>query len=872
MLDSTQLDTIAREARMCFLYEDAPDYQKQLEAGLNDLYHGNPKTAIRSLMNTAHGLKGGAGIAQLTALSDLAHQIEDLLEALDQQRVTETDLAYHLLSEGVTEITSLITTALQEDTPPTDVRSDLVSAIEQFLATLPEAETPSPTSSETEAVNTPSSLIKTALEVDLEECIQRVEPLLESSLSELIPALQSFCEECTLLAEALSLDWLENDINPLKTALAENQENLTSEGKTTLKILRDHRDQYLQGETITAARSSSPPKETDPETNNIDPGLSLKIPVTRLDRISNTFGELIINYERLNLISQQLQTTNRSLYKHSFQLSPIKEQVQTFYDQLASHLTVNNTSNTEEFDPLQLDQYSNFHSTLQEFQELMVQVQENRADIDLITRDFEETLEELRSFLDTLRLDITNSRLIPFRTYAERFNVPLQNLNEKHHKSVQLALKGEDTLVDQVILEQLQTPLTHLFRNAFDHGIETTEERLAVDKSPLATITFNAQLRGNRIWIAISDDGRGINLETVFLKAKEKGLTEAKTLQELRREQILEFLFYSSFSTAENVSELSGRGVGLDVVRMQVERLNGTVSVDSTLGKGTTFTLSIPLTLSILPFLLCRVQQQTLAIPASKILAVVSLKEMSADQTLFWHEQTLPVYSLLKLLPYPEPISPSGQEAIGLVLNVEEKLIVVGVDGLQGERELVVKPFDRTIPVPPYVAGCTVLGTGEVVPVLDPEYWGELLLSLEVENASDHSISAEKATESSEPTVMIIDDSVAVRRNLEMLLTQSGYQVIACRDGKEATTVLDEPREEINAVICDVEMPRLDGFGVLQTIRSHRRWHSLPVIMLTSRGHERHRKKAFSLGANEYLTKPFNPQGLLDLIQNRINR
>ena len=866
MLDSTQLDTIAREARMCFLYEDAPDYQKQLEEGLNDLYNGNPKTAIRSLMNTAHGLKGGAGIAQLTALSDLAHQIEDLLEALDQQRVTETDLAYHLLSEGVTEITGLITKALQEDAPPTDIRSELVSAIEQFLADLPEADTTAQSPSETETVNTPSSLIKTALEVDLEECIQRVEPLLESSLSELIPALQSFCEECTLLAEALSLDWLQTDITPLKTALAENQENIVSEGKTTVKTLREHREQYLSG----SLSSSASQKETHQE--NFDPGLSLKIPVTRLDRISNTFGELIINYERLNLISQQLQTTNRSLYKHSFQLSPIKEQVQTFYDQLASHLTFNNTSNNEEFDPLQLDQYSNFHGTLQDFQELMVQVQENRADIDIIARDFEATLEELRSFLDTLRLDITNSRLIPFRTYAERFNVPLQNLNEKHHKSVQLVLKGEDTLVDQVILEQLQTPLTHLFRNAFDHGIETTEERLAVDKSPIATITFNAQIRGNRIWIEISDDGRGINLEKVFLRAKEKGLTAAANLPELKREQILEFLFYSSFSTAETVSELSGRGVGLDVVRMQVERLNGTVSVNSTLGKGTKFTLSIPLTLSILPFLLCRVQQQTLAIPASKILAVVSLKEMSSDHTLSWQKQTLPVYPLLKLLPYPEAISPSGQEAIGLVLNVEEKLIIVGIDGLQGERELVVKPFDSTIPVPPYVAGCTVLGTGEVVPVLDPEYWGELVLSLETENVSEDSIAPQTPPESSEPTIMIIDDSVAVRRNLEMLLTQSGYQVIACRDGKEATTVLDEPREEISAVVCDVEMPRLDGFGVLQTIRSHSRWHSLPVIMLTSRGHERHQKKAFSLGANDYLTKPFNPQGLLEVIHNRVNK
>ena len=859
MLDEAQLNAIAQEARMCFLYEDAPEYQAQLEEGLSALERGD-QGAVSYLMKTAHALKGGAGVSQLVELSALAHQLEDLLEALDQHRVTDIDRAYHLLYQGIGEVTALIADSLQQETPSVAVREELVTAMNEFLATVPDQEEAAITATSTteEENNPPFSLVKTALEVDLEECIQRVEPLLEQPSTELIPALESFCEECMLLAETLSLQWLNADIVPLKTALANDQDNLSPQARATLDTIREHRQQCLNGESTTGARSSVTAAE---------PGLTLKMPVTRLDRMSNTFGELIIKYERLNLISQQLQQANRSLYKHSFQLSPINEQVQTFYDQLASQLTLNNSQNSEEFDPLQLDQYSNFHSTLQEFQELMVRVQENRADIDLITRDFQDSLEELRSFLNSLRADLTNSRLIPFQTYAARFNVPLQNLNERHHKSVQLVLEGENTLVDQVILEQLQTPLTHLFRNAFDHGIETTEERLTVDKSPIAQITFNAQLRGNRILIEISDDGRGINLEKVFKKAKQKGLTPAKTSQELTRDQILSFLFLPNFSTAETVSDLSGRGVGLDVVRMQVERLNGTISIDSTLGKGTKFTLSIPLTLSILPFLLCYTQQQTFAIPASKILGVVSLKEMSPEPTLLWHNQTLPVYPLLQLLPYPEPISPSGQESLGLVLNIEENLIVVGIDGLQGERELVVKPFDLTISVPPYVAGCTVLGTGEVIPVLDPDYWGELLKSIQTQTNinNTHSV-AETTTESPEPTIMVVDDSVAVRRNLERLLTASGYQIIACRDGKEAIATLEQPQQQINLVICDIEMPRLDGFGVLQMIRSHSQWHHLPVVMLTSRGQEKHRKKALSFGANEYLNKPFRPQRLLEIM------
>ena len=871
MLDATQLDAIAQEARMCFLYEDAPEYQTQLEAGLSALYKGEDVSgAIHSLMKTAHSLKGGAGIAQLSELSRLAHQLEDLLDALYQQRVTETDVAYDLLGQGVSEINGVIANALREETPSPEVSSELSSAIAQFLTTLPEAvEDHQKSESATATESIPFAIMQSALEVDLEECIERVEPLLNVSRDQLIPSIQSFCEECVLLAETLSLDWLHTDIQPLQTALNEDQASLSTIAETTLKTLRDHRQQYLNGEAVgqeseTPSPETSDPSEVTPTTPSADPGLSLKMPVTRLDRMSNTFGELIINYERLNLIGQQLQAANRSLYKHSFQLSPIKEQVQTFYDQLATNLNYFNQSSThDEFDSLQLDQYSDFHQTLQDFQELMVRVQENRADIDIIARDFQETLEDLRNFLDTLRTDITNSRLIPFKTYAQRFNIPLQNLNERYHKSVQLVLEGEDTLVDQVILEQLQTPLTHLFRNAFDHGIEPTEERVTVDKSPIATIQFKARLQGNRIRIDISDDGRGISLEKVFEKAKAQGLTKRESPQELTREQILEFLFLPNFSTAKTVSDLSGRGVGLDVVRMQVERLNGTVNIDSTVGQGTTFTLSIPLTLSILPFLLCRAQQQTLAIPASKILAVVSLKEMSDHQTMIWHQQQLPVYSLLQLLPYPDPIPPSGHEPIGLVLNVNETLIIVGIDGLQGERELVVKPFDRTIPVPPYVAGCTVLGTGEVVPVVDPDYWGDLLSSVQSKTTPPHTAHQKDK----DPIILVIDDSVAVRRNLESLLTKSGYDVISCRDGKEATATLDQPGQEINVVISDIEMPRLDGFGVLQAIRSHSRWHSLPVIMLTSRDHERHRQKAFSLGATDYIGKPFSPQKLLATVQ-----
>ena len=928
-LTQANLEAILQEARACFLYEDAPDYLAILEQGIERLKSGdaaiNLQAEYKNLMLAAHTIKGGAGLSELDTLSQLAHKLEDLLQALLEGRVADLDLAYELLNLGVEQISDLIAEASssQNLTVSEDAPLPLVTALEDFLNHLSQANPNLSGNAQGNGAksNVNSSLIKIALELDLEDCLQRVEKLLTApgksiKTAILHDALNNLVEECLLLGQTLSLIWLVEISDKISEVLKQPQQSLVKVAPKIINYIRQKRSQTLNPtppqKTAKNQEDLSPQINTDKHrlipanANNQEDNsskttdihnfnLNLRIPVTKLDRMSNTVGELLINHESLYLYQAQLHQVSLMLKKQTQQMEPLRQQVKQFYDQMATpllsgsklngndYLKVNGISSIDaEFDALELDQYTGIHTTLQDFQEVMVRVEESHSDLDLLTRELQESLQLLHQQLDSLRTDLTESRLVPFKTLTDRFLAPLKMLNERYQKSVRLEVIGEDTLIDQVILEQLQTPLTHLLRNAFDHGIESNNERLKLAKPADAQLNLSAVVKGNQVLVEISDNGRGIDYQKIYEKALKMGLCRLK-FTELSKEEIIEFLFMPGFSTAATVTDISGRGVGLDVVRSQVARLQGSVKVKTELGQGTTFTITVPLTLSILPLLLCRCQQQTLAIPSINVLEIVHLVEyvnpsLALPDRINWRDCNISLFSLIKLLPYTQKdlISTSTRiNPIGIVLDVEGESIVVAVDALIAEKELVLKPFDKTIPIPAYLAGCTVLGTGEVVPVLSPSNLGVLIASTvaEIPPAPRNSggKSATSQTEADISTILIVDDSIAVRRLLSRILTASGYQVVECRDGKEALEKLNQSLQQYDLVISDIEMPRMDGFALLKEIRADDRWCSLPTMMLTSRENELHRQKAASLGAVAYYTKPFHPTELLNAIALIVN-
>lgn len=845
-LNADQLAAITQEARLCFLYEDAPDYLADLDQGLA-LLPRDPQAAYGSLMRTAHSLKGGAGIAQLLHLSQLAHQMEDVLEALHQGRVRDPQPAHRLLQQAIQGIPELVGAAVRGGEgaeAATAAEMPIFAALQIFCQGIP----PELEDHAQAEENTPNLFIlKTALSVDLEDCLQRAEAALGSPTQS--QALADLREGCLLLGQALGLSWLQE---------VEISERDPGAG---LASLRQQRDQALATlEDRVAAPQGSPGQTPDIAPEIQAPEIQLRIPVPRLDRMNDGLGELFILQERLGLYQTQFQGSSRQLQQKMQQFHSLNERIQSVYDRLATPLA---RSIPGEFDPLEMDTYTDLHSTLQDFQELMVRVQESRADIDLVNTDFQQALDEVRRQLDDVRGEMTAARLVPFRIPAEKLASQVLTLSQQFDKPVHTRILGSEALVDQAILEQLGIPLNHLIRNAFDHGIEPPNERRAAGKDPVGQITLGVRVKSDRMILTLQDDGRGLDYERIRARAVEQGLIPSDT--QLSERDLAELLFMPGFSTAATVTHLSGRGVGMDIVRLQVERLRGLIEVSSQRGLGTTWILSFPLTLNILPLLLCRCGGRLVGIPSTEVLSAISLKEY-ADQiqnnTLRWQSHLAPVCSLLDLLPYATPLDPTIPDTLGLVVQGRGSLLVLTVEALVGERELTLKPMDPTLPAPPYISGCTVLGTGEVVPVLAVEH-----LQPELAGIRPH---VEPLPQSEMPTVLIAEDSVAVRGMLERLLRQSGYRVLSCRDGKEAMAEITKGTGSLSLVITDIEMPGFDGFQVLEAVQQ--RDPRLPVLMLTSRAGELHRQKAQKLGSSGYFTKPFQAGVLLERVAALIQR
>jgi type IV pili sensor histidine kinase/response regulator len=909
MLDTASLEAIALEARNCFLYEDAPEYIKMLTQGIAELgnHFGAGKSGqkltdvYKDLGRAAHSIKGGAGMAEMQTVSKLAHKIEDIFEALEQNRVQDQQMALQLLGLGIEELENLIDAEVNGEKIADETTTDeLITALDEFLQTVESASD----SAEIGIAN--NDFVVTALTVDLDACLERVEEILQdpahATPKNITESLKILEEECTLLGQALGCSWLV-DISGEITQLREsNKLEITQLACIVIKEIKHLRDQFCSHQSSGELEYSTEFKQLLPEKKTVSQEeeksaqietkeeskvntVNLRIPIQKVTRMSDTVGELLIYHERLLLYENQLKQASLNLKKRTQSLLPLKEQVQSLYDQLTitESEKINNNhhqnhSELEEFDSLEFDQYTQVHSTLQHLTELMVQVQEVREDVDLLSREFQETLITMRQSLDTLDQDLTQVRLVPFLSLAGSFINPVEKLNKKHNKSVQLVIEGEQVLIDQGIIEQLRTPFTHIIRNAFDHGIEQNKVRKKLGKPVEGKIKLSAKIEGNNVVISITDDGGGIDIDKVYQKAKNLGLFPSNVSREqLSDEQILEFIFSPGFSTAKKVSDLSGRGMGMDIVKAEIEKLRGTVQVKTVKDKGTQFKLKIPLAVNIISLLLVRCQQKKIAIPSENVLRIIRFSDYKIQENkLLWDEELIPIYPLFKLIPYQtlsifdyslDAPSPN----IGLLLNVSGQKIFVAVDGIADERELVCKGFDDLVPVPAYIAGCTVLGSGEVVSILVPDYLKQLLTTLELqENEPKPQIQSETKKLSDQPSILVIDDSIAVRRTLNRILTQSGYQVVQCRDGKEAWSVLQTTNEYFNLAICDLEMPGFDGYKVLQLIRGSETWQNLPVIILTSRESELHRQKAMDLGANAYLTKPFHPVNILQTIDNYI--
>ena len=435
-------------------------------------------------------------------------------------------------------------------------------------------------------------------------------------------------------------------------------------------------------------------------------------------------------------------------------------------------------------------------------------------------------------------------------------------------------------------MEQLYDPMTHLVNNAIAHGIENPEVRTSKGKPPIGKITVQAFYQGNQTVISVTDDGAGIDTDKVLAKAIQKGLISPEKAQTMARPDIYNLLFHPGFSIKDTIDEFAGRGIGMDVVQTSLTGMRGSISTDSTLGAGTTFTIRLPLTLSICKALCCLSDKARIAFPMDGVEQMIELPVkdivtgVQGETYLPWRDNSLlPFRHLKELLTYNRHLSRGSiygsgrsEDTISLiVLRSGNAFMAVQVDQVLGEQEIVIKQFEAPAPKPLGVSGATVMGDGRIMPIADVLELMALATGriqrepLNLADSMDRRIPLRPALKT-EPMVLIVDDSITVRELLSMTFNNAGYRTEQARDGQEAWDKLNDGLP-CDIVFCDIEMPRMDGLELLSRIHESPNFKNLPIAMLTSRGSDRHRQMAVQLGASGYFIKPYLEEALLDAAQ-----
>lgn len=652
-------------------------------------------------------------------------------------------------------------------------------------------------------------------------------------------------------------------------------------------------------------------------------GLTVRVESNRLARMSNLLGELTINCNSLALQNEQLRSRIRELLHRFEQFQDTVEQIRSAADQMViapqrrgatlpthSQLSgkpfIGAIGRQLDFDALEMDRYTAVYAHTQTLLEEGVQLQEAIEDFSLLNRQSEHRLGQHRKMLSQLQEDLMWARMVPLSKVLNRFPRFIRDLSNTYGKPVNLTLQGTNLLVDKIIPEKLYDPLLHLLRNGFDHGIEPSEIRRAQGKPEAGQIEIRAYYKGRQVVMEVRDDGRGLDLDRIRQRVVALGWLSAEEIRHVRETDLHEFIFEPGFSTAAQVSELSGRGVGLDVVREQLRSLQGSVTVQSTPTQGTTFTLTLPLTLTIGNLLVCLVGTTPIAFRSDGITEILipqpdQITQTGTQRSLTWHDQPAPIYRLSDILTYaclvperpPSQVlaavpAPANWEAPVLILQREQQVFALQVDRLVTEQELVIKPFGSAIGPPSYAYGCTVLGDGSLIPVIDGLALLEALLNrgftakpIAADSADRAALTSAMADPlaitpaqpsiriSQATTILVVDDSITSRRLLTLCLERAGYRVLQARDGQEALEQLQQSRS-VQLVVCDIEMPNMNGFEFLTQQRQMPEFAAIPTVMLTSRSNDKHRWLALQLGATAYFTKPYLEQEFLTAIAEQI--
>lgn len=601
----------------------------------------------------------------------------------------------------------------------------------------------------------------------------------------------------------------------------------------------------------------------------------IRVRTELLDNLVNYAGEVSISRSRME---QQIFGFREHLVDLQQNVSRFREQLRELEIQSESQImfsTGREAQMSEDFDPLEFDRFTKLQYLSRGLTESLHDLATIQQGLGGYVSEAEVVLMQQARINTDLQEGLMRTRMVGFSTQAARLRAIVRQTAREVGKLVELDLGGADVEIDRNVLERMIGPFEHMIRNAIDHGIEDAVTRKRAGKSEQGIINISSTQEGSEIVIRFSDDGAGLNVGAIRNKAIDRGLMAADSM--ISDEEVVQFILIAGFSTAEKVTQLSGRGVGMDVVHNEVKQLGGIMAVDTLPGQGTTFTIRLPLTLSITQALMVTVGEQIFAVPISSVdniieIPVESLAEIyGAEKPVLKYADS--EYSYMHLAdPLGMTISDVDEKKIPVLLvRSGAREVAMQVDALIGTREVVIKPLSPQLSALPSMAGATILGDGSVILILDV---AGLLIGEEaiLVTRQDKAATPSAPEVPSVPLVMVVDDSLTVRKVTNRALSKRGFEVLLAKDGQDAVEQLQRADRLPDVMLVDIEMPRMDGFELTSRVRSTVRFAEIPIIMITSRTGDKHRNRAMNLGVNRYLGKPYQEDVLVETINELLSQ
>ncbi|MEX1032823.1 MAG: Hpt domain-containing protein [Cellvibrionaceae bacterium] len=602
----------------------------------------------------------------------------------------------------------------------------------------------------------------------------------------------------------------------------------------------------------------------------------IKVSAELLEELVNLAGETSISRGRLeeqntelNFAIDEMESTVHRLQEQLRRLD-IETEAQMIFRQ-------EQMEEAEEFDPLEMDRYSQLQQLSRSLIESASDLMDLTTTLGDKTRGTETLLLQQSRINTDLQEGLMRSRMVPFSRMVPRLRRIVRQISTELDKHVSFELDNVEGELDRSVLERMVAPLEHMLRNAVDHGLETREERLKAGKPETGRIVLSLGREGGDVTMRLADDGRGLNLQRIREKAIERGLMAQDA--QLSDQDIMQFILHAGFSTADKVTQISGRGVGMDVVHAEIKQLGGAMFIDSRWGEGTEFIIRLPFTVSVNRALMIQLGEDNYAIPLNTIEGIVrvspfELEHYYQDENARFeyageHYRVRYLGTMLDAQNLPRLEGQMLPMPVILVRSAEHA-VAIQVDKLMGSREIVVKSLGPQFSAVEGLSGATVMGDGSVVVILDPHAMIRkemALLSLGATSLDVASL-APKKQEAQAQVVLVVDDSVTVRKVTSRFLERQGYEVMTAKDGADALLTLQDAIPDL--MLLDIEMPRMDGFEVAKNIRSSSRLRDIPIIMITSRTGEKHRERALALGVNKYMGKPYQEELLLNNIHELI--